>query len=246
MVLINNIYSCFRHWKKTHKYFFKRGNIRSDMFVEAQESFTHYLAIRNIPTFEVELYLPQLEYKESYWCTALPLVLGLALNSCQAHLGLNEKVMFYLWTGLIAVFLLSFPLIGLINRSYRRMSTVNAYFLRATLQKYVLHQPSPEFKNQLVFLRGNLPALVPTSSEYVYDDLMKSEKYYWSAWCVTVSNNNDTHSYVFFTNHHYGSDETSLKQNFIKQCFSQVGKHWQGDSVEFSIQEIKTINLLDI
>lgn len=226
---IKNIKSLFKHWKKCNKQFRARGEIKSECWEQAIESFVHFLELHNIKPIDVEKYLSYISHTFSYVYYMWPFLLGLILDNLMAALDPTKQIRFCFSFIFIALAVFRFPIRLFIKSEASDLTTDNSNFLRIALKCYLeRHKVSDSFK-RLTEVRGKLNVLTPPDAEFVYDEKMTSSKYYWTAHLIEIKDYTQPLTYVFFVNRAY--DKDVLLKRFKVQCHEQIGKLWEDNDI---------------
>lgn len=226
---IKNIQSLFKHWKKNHRQFRAWGEIKSECWEQAIESFVHFLELHNINPIDVEKYIAYIDHGINYIYYVWPIVLVYIVENFLLAFNANTQVRFCISALMVIIVVLHFPLRWLIQSGARDMTTDDNSFLKITLKCYLeRHKVSDSFK-RLAEVRGKLNVLVPPDAEFVYDEKMTSSKYYWTAHEIELKDYTQPFIYIFFTNRSYGKEE--MLKRFKMQCHEQIGKLWDDNDI---------------
>ena len=227
---IKNIKSLFKHWKKCNKQFRAFGEIKSECWEQATESFVHFLELHSIKPIDAEKYISYIDHGINYIYYIWPIVLVYIVENFLLALNATTQVRFCISALLIIIVVLHFPLRWLIQSGARDMTTDDNSFLKIALKCYLeRHKVSDSFK-RLTEVRGKLNILVPPDAEFVYDEKMTSSKYYWTAHLIEIKDYTQPITYVFFVNRAY--DKDVLLKRFQVQCHEQIGKLWDDNDID--------------
>ena len=226
---IRNLRSLFKHWKKCNKQFRAWGEIKSECWEQAIESFVHFLELHNIKPIDAEKYIAYIDHGINYIYYVWPILLVYIVENFLLAFNANTQVRFCISALLVIMVVLHFPLRWLIQSGARDMATDDNSFLKISLKYYLeRHKVSDSFK-RLTEVRGKLNVLTPPDAEFVYDEKMTSSKYYWTAHLIEMKDYTQPLTYVFFVNRAQNKDV--LLKRFQMHCHEQIGKLWDDNVI---------------
>ena len=226
---IRNFQSLFRHWKKCNKQLRAWGEIKSECWEQAIESFVHFLALHDIKPIDAEKYIAYIDHGINYVYYVWPIILVYIVENFLLAFNANTQVRFCISALLVIMVVLHFPLRWLIQSGARDMTTDDNSFLKIALKCYLeRHKVSDSFK-RLTEVRGKLNVLTPPDAEFVYDEKMTNSKYYWTAHQIELKDYTQPLTYVFFTNRSY--DKEDMLKRFRIHCHEQIGKLWDDNDI---------------
>ena len=226
---IKNIQSLFKHWKKNHRQFRAWGEIKSEYWEQAMESFVHFLELHNIKPIDVEKYISYIDHGINYIDYICPIVLTFIVENLLLAFNVTAQVRFCISALLVIMIVLHFPLRWLIQSGARDLATDDKGFLKAALKCYLERHKISDGFHRLTEVRGRLSILTPHDAEFVYDEKMTNAKYYWTAHQIELKDYTQPFTYVFFTNRSYDKEE--MLKRFRIHCHEQIGKLWDDNVI---------------
>lgn len=226
---IRNIKSLFKHWKKCNKQFRAWGEIKSECWEEATESFVHFLELHNVKPIEVEKYISYIDHGVNYSYYIWPIILVYIIENLLLAFEATSQVRFCISALLVIMVVLHFPLRWLIQSGARDLATDDKGFLKVALKCYLERNKVSDSFQKLVEVRGNLNILTPPDAEFVYDEKMANSKYYWTAHLIEMKDYTQPFKYIFFVNRAYDND--MLLKRIQTQCHEQIGKLWDDNDI---------------
>ena len=226
---IKNIKSLFKHWKRCNKRFRSWGEIRSECWEQATESFVHFLELHSIKPIDAEKYISYIDHSINYTYYIWPIMLVYIVENFLLALNATTQVRFCISALLIIMVVLHFPLRLLIQGGARDMTTDDNSFLKIALKCYLERNKVSDGFKRLTEVRGKLNVMTPPDADFVYDEKMTSSKYYWNAHQIELKDYTQPFTYVFFANRSY--DKEAMLKRFQTQCHEQIGKLWDDNVI---------------
>lgn len=226
---IRNIQSLFKHWKKCNKQFRAWGEIKSECWEQAIESFVHFLELHNIKPIDAEKYIVYIDHSINYVYYIWPIVLVYIVENFLLAFNATTQVRFCISALLVIMVVLHFPLRWLIQSGARDMTTDDNSFLKIALKCYLERHKVSDSLKRLTDVRGKRNVSTPPDAEFVYDEKMTSSKYYWTSHLIEMKDYTQPFTYVFFVNRAYSNDV--IMKRFQMQCHEQIGKLWDDNDI---------------
>lgn len=227
----------YKTWKKDNKHFFAFGNIKQECAQDAKNSLLIHLRQNNVTTTEAQMAISE---TINLWDLAMYFASGLAGTTTGSLVAKTSTIRHGIVFGLISGGLCYYLLQWMIQKLSHEITFSPNTLLQLTLESYremYANEMNEDIK-QIVLWHGRC-VFVPYRAEALYEQKMRSPKYYRNAYLVSIHAGSQNFEYIWYTNTKYKKLNPNTLQKFMDTCEEQIGVKWS--SIDKTQVEIKDL-----